>query len=181
MVTWLITVAGKDQPKLLQKFCETIALMEGVFLDKQQAVMAGQVTAMFKVCLPATHVSFARKIFAEFTLKGLEVVSIQEISSEAGAGNHKILELLLEIHGQYRFGIDHDIRTILECHGAQIEQLNQHYVGQTSVGESQFYSTIRAVLTRPVSEADLLQALHRLSPVLNIRISSTEHEIVLAS
>ncbi|WP_432470273.1 ACT domain-containing protein [Amphritea sp. HPY] len=181
MVTWLITVAGKDQPELLHKFCETIALMEGVFLDKQQTVMAGQVTAMFKVCLPATHVSFARKMFAEYTVNGLEVVSVQEISAEAGAGSHQILELLLEIQGQYRFGIDHDIRTILECHGAQIEQLNQHYVGQTSVGESQFSSTIRAVLAHPISEPDLLQALHRLSPGLNIRISITEHEVVLAS
>jgi len=177
MVTWLITVAGKDQPELLHKFCTTIALMEGVFLDKQQAVKAGQVTAMFEVCLPATHVSFARKMFAEYTAKGLEVISVQVISSEANAGSR----LLLEIQGQYRFDIDHDIRNILECHGAQIEQLNQHYVGQTSVGESQFYSTIRAILTRPISEPDLLQALHRLSPALNIQINTAEHEIVLAS
>lgn len=177
MATWLIIVAGKDQPELLQKFCETIALMEGVILDKQQAVMTGQMTALLKVCLPASHVSFARKMFAEFTVKGLEVVSVQEISPELGSGNR----FLLEIQGQYRFGIDHDIRNILECHGAQIEQLNQQYVGQPSIGESQFISIIRAVLIRPISEPDLLQALHRLSPALNIRISITEQEMVLAS
>lgn len=177
MTTWLIIVAGNDQPELLQKFSETIALMEGVILDKQQAVMTGQMTALLKVCLPACHVPFARKMFAEFTVKGLEVVSVQEISSESGPGSR----LLLEIQGQYRFGIDHDIRNIIECHGAQIEQLNQQYIGQPSTDEPQFISTIRAVLTHPISEPDLLQALNRLSPVLNIRISIADHEMVLAS
>lgn len=177
MVTWIITVAGKDQPELLQKFCETIALMEGVFLDKQQTVMAGQVTALLKVCLPATHVSFARKMFAEFTVKGLEVVSVQEISSEANVGG----QLMLELQGQYSFGIDHDIRNILECHGALIEQQNLRYVSQPFIGEPQFSAKIRAEMTRPISEPDLLQALHRLSPVLNIQISIAGHETVLAS
>lgn len=181
MVTWLITVAGKDQPELLHKFCETIALMEGVFLDKQQTVMGGQVTAMLQVCLPATHVPFARKMFAEFAVKGLEVVSVQEISSERNGGGQLTQELLLEIQGQYRFGIDHDIRNILECHRAKIVQLNQHYVGYTSFDEPQFSSTVRAELSRPISEPDLLQALHRLSPVLNISISIVEHKTVLAS
>lgn len=176
MVTWLITVAGRDRPELMHKFCETIALMEGVFLDKQQTVMTGHVTAMFKVCLPATHVSFARKMFDEYTVKGLMTVSVQEIRSEPAAVSY----LVMELQGQYRFGIDHDIRTILECHGAQVEHLNQHYIGQASVEESQFSSKIRAALTRQVSEQDLLQALYRLSPVLNIRISIIEHEIGLA-
>lgn len=177
MVTWLITVAGKDQPELLHKFCETIALMEGVFLDKQQTVMAGQVTAMFKVCLPAAHIPFARKVFAEYRVKGLEVISVQELNSDPSEGHH----LVLELHGQYRFGIDFDIRTILESHGAQIEHLNQHYMEQTPEGEPQFTSKVHAELTRPISEPNLLQALYRLSPELNIRLSIDEPVHVLVS
>lgn len=177
MVTWLITVAGEDQPELLHKFCETIALMEGVFLEKQQTVMAGQVTAMFKVCLPAAHIPFARKAFAEYTDKGLDVISVQELNSDPSEGCH----LVLALHGQYRFGIEFDIRTILESHGAQVEQLNQHYIGQSPEGESQFTSTVHAELTRPISEPDLLQALYRLSPMLNIRLSIDEPEHVLVS
>ena len=177
MVTWLITVAGKDQPELLHKFCETIALMEGVFLDKQQSVMAGRVTALFKVCLPSAHVPFSRKVFAEYTMKGLEVISVEALSSDKNEGRY----LVLELNGQYRFGIDFDIRTILEAHGAQIEQLNQHYMGQSVADKSQFCSKVRAELTRPISKPDLLQALYRLSPVLNIRLSIDEPDSVLAS
>lgn len=49
MVTWLLTVTGKDQPDLLKKFAHTIALMEGIFLDSQQTVMGGEVVALLKV------------------------------------------------------------------------------------------------------------------------------------
>ncbi|GGK56727.1 ACT domain-containing protein [Amphritea balenae] len=187
MATWLLTVTGNDQPEQLKKFCETIALMEGVFLDSQQTVMAGRVMALYKVCLPDTHIPFAQKMFAEFALKGVEVIAIDELDerSEYKRSEYKCAEqsdsyLVLDLKGQYRFGIDHDIRMILECHGAETEQLNQQYLGRSLVGEQQFSARIRARMSRLLSEPDLLQALHRLSPGLSIRLSVIEPTNALA-
>ncbi|WP_296059323.1 ACT domain-containing protein [uncultured Amphritea sp.] len=178
MVTWLLTVAGKDQPQLLQKFCESIALMEGVFLDSQQAVMAGRLTALYKVCIPAKHVAFARSVFSEFARQGVEVVTIDELDEDT---EYSPSYLVLDLQGQYRFGIDHDIRMILESHGADTEHLNQYYLGDSLVGEHQFSTRIRAVLSRPVSEPDLLGALYRLTPGLKIRLSVVDDASVLVS
>mgnify|MGYP001501996847 CR=1 FL=1 len=182
MATWLLTVTGNDQPEQLKKFCETIALMEGVFLDSQQTVMAGRVMAFYKVCLPDTHIPFAQKMFAEFALKGIEVIAIDELNecSEYKKSEQSDSYLVLDLKGQYRFGIDHDIRMILECHGAETEQLNQHYLGRSLVGEEQFSARIRARMSRTLSEPDLLQALHRLSPGLSIRLSVIEPDNALA-
>ncbi len=182
MATWLLTVMGNDQPDQLRKFCETIAMMEGVFLDSQQAIMEGRVVAFYKVCLPDTHIPFARKIFAEFALKGVEVIAIDDLdeSSDYKSSEQFCGYLVLALKGQYRFGIDHDIRMILECHGAETEQLNQQYLGHSLVGEQQFSARIRARMSRSLSEPDLLQALHRLSPELSIRLSVIEPTNALA-
>ncbi len=171
MVTWLLTVVGKDQPELLKKFSHTIALMEGIFLDSQQTVMGGEVVALLKVCLPQTHLSFAQKVFNDFACQGLHVASIKQLNSE---GNEEGGYLVLEFSGQFCFGIDHDIRTILESHGAAVELLNQHYIGFPHRGEQQFSSKIRVSLTRPISENNLLQTLKRLSPELNIKLNFSQ-------
>ena len=178
MVTWLLTITGKDQPDLLKKFAHTIALMEGIFLDSQQSVMGGEVVALLKVCLPKTHIPFAHKMFNDFISQGLNVVSVKQLYSE---GSEEGEYLILELSGQFCFGIDHDIRAILESHGASVELLNHHYVGFPHRGEQQFSSRIRASLTRPVSESNLLQALERLSPGLNIKINFAQKQNVLAS
>ncbi|MEH6580257.1 MAG: ACT domain-containing protein [Amphritea sp.] len=178
MVTWLLTVTGKDQPELLKKFAHNIALMEGIFIDSQQSVMGGEVVALLKVCLPDTYVPFAHKMFSDFGSQGLNVVSVKELYSE---GNEEGEYLILELRGPFRFGIDHDIRAILESHGASVELLNQHHVGFPHRGEQQFSLRIRASLTRPISRPSLLQALNRLTPELNIKMNFEQKEQVLAS
>ncbi|RTE66074.1 hypothetical protein EH243_08095 [Amphritea opalescens] len=180
MVTWLISVTGKDRPEQLYKFCETIALMEGVFLDNRQTVIDGRVFATYKICFPALHIVFIRKMFAEFELKGLRVFIFDELSLKEADRSNRGGYLILDLQGQYRFGIDHDVRMILESHGGIIEQLNQHYLGDAVLGESQFNSRIRARLSRSISEDDLLQALYRLSPSLSIQLNVFETANVLA-
>lgn len=170
MLHWLLTVVGKDQPELLQKFCGTIGLMEGIFLDSQQTVMAGNVMAMYRICLPRNHLSFARKMFDEFEEKGLDI-SIKTLPAESLQERPC---LTLNLRGQYRFSIDHDIRMILESHGAVIEHLNQSYLGQVEEGEYPFSAKIRAQITRPISKANLLQALYRLAPRLLIDLNITD-------
>jgi len=148
------------------------------FLDSQQAVMAGRLTALYKVCIPAKHVACARSVFAEFARQGVEVVTIEELDEDT---EYSPSYLVLDLQGQYRFGIDHDIRMILESHGADTEHLNQYYLGDSLVGEHQFSTRIRAVLSRPVSEPDLLGALYRLTPGLKIRLSVVDDASVLVS
>ena len=170
MLHWLLTVVGEDQPELQQKFCGTIGLMEGIFLDSQQTVMAGNVMAMYRICLPRNHLSFARKMFDEFEEKGLDI-SIKTLPTESLQERPC---LILNLRGQYRFSIDHDIRMILESHGAVIEHLNQSYLGQVEEGEYPFSAKIRAQITQPISKANLLQALYRLAPRLLIDLNITD-------
>ncbi|MBY4678371.1 ACT domain-containing protein [Marinobacterium arenosum] len=170
MVTWLVTISGDDRPDLLQRFSESFALLEGVFLDSQHSVMEGKLVALVKVSFPGQYRDFAYQSIARVESQGLQI-AIQELAAnDLDAG----VRLTLDLAGSFRFGIDHEIRLILESHGANIEQLNQHYIGEPSLGEQQFSSRIRANLSRPISEANLLQALSGLAPDLRVQIDTEE-------
>ncbi len=168
----LLTVTGPDLPELLHKFCETLVLMEGVILESQQSVLAGQSVALYKVFLPAQHLSFAQSRFSEFERQGLNITMQELPPNHPGRGEY--LELTLS--GQYRFYLCHDLRMILDSHGARVEQMNLHYKGQELTSGQDFTADqpcsikVVAAISRPISESNLIQALQQLAPELEIQL-----------
>ncbi len=167
-ITWLVTLLGEDRPDELNQIARTIALAEGVFLDSQQAVLNGKVAALWKVLLPAAHAAYARQTLTLLAGRGLNL-SIEELVSDTGSRG-PVPRLTLEVSGSFRFGIDHEIRLILESHGACVEQLTQQVAGSPLLGETPFSIRVRARLTRPLAESDLRRVLSRLAPGLQIEI-----------
>ncbi|WP_091352728.1 hypothetical protein [Amphritea atlantica] len=158
---------GRDNPELQYKFVETIALMEGVFLNSQETIVAGHVSTMYTVRLPMAYVSYARKMFEEYSAKGLDII-VNDIDSEYSNFSDC---MILNIKGRYRFGLDHDIRNILESHGGVVEYLNQYHSRSFLNRDTSFTSKIRIRLTRPIVEMNLIVAIQRLSPNLKIEFS----------
>lgn len=177
MVTWVLTIAGEDQPGMLEQFCEMLAMMEGVILDSQQSILEGHCTAIYKVCLPRKHITFAHQQFNAFAELGLKVISWTEIAEASFSEQY----LTLEIRGRYRFGLEHDIRLILESHGVKVLRLNHSFQKQSVWGSGQMCLQAEAEVSRPLSESDLKTALRRLSKGLQISIGISETRNKLAS
>ncbi len=177
MVDLLITVTGTDKPELLKDFGEAIALIEGVCLDCQQTIIGGELIAIYKVSLPSTHLQLAQQLFEQFTDAGLNVLQIKQLPQQEGP----LPDFSLDLSGPYRVGLEHEIRMILESHGAEIKRLNHAYLGQSLIDDIPFYLHIRATLHKVISEPDLLKALHRLSSGLTIDIRMLELPDQLAS
>ncbi|WP_020682796.1 ACT domain-containing protein [Marinobacterium rhizophilum] len=167
---WLITLAGPDCPDMLHKFSETIALGEGVILDRQLAILEGRVSGLMKLQLHESCAHWVWQRLQSFSAQGLHIVTRQVIEDPAPVGQ----QLSLAIRGNFRLGLDHEIRQILESHGALIEQYNQHFIGAPLLGEQGFHARIRARLTRRLSPDNLTQALNRLAQGLEFDIN-TEH------
>lgn len=168
--TWLITLAGPDCPDLLQQFSETIALSEGLLLDRQLAVMDGRISGLMKMQLPATHADWAWKRLESFSAQGLHIVTRQTLETLSPGGK----QLSLAVKGNFRLGLDHEIRQILESHGARIEQYNQHFVGAPLLGEQGFHARIHARLTRKLSPLRLTSALNRLARGLEFDLNTED-------
>ena len=79
------------------------------------------------------------------------------------------LELILS--GQYKFYLCHDLRTILESHGARVEQINLNYHRQNITADMPFRVRVLAALSRPVSSKHLSGALNRLAPDLKVQLN----------
>jgi glycine cleavage system regulatory protein len=168
--TWLITLAGPDCPELLQQFSETIALSEGLLLDRQLAVMDGRISGLMKLQLPESYADWAWKRLESFSAQGLHIVSRQTLENAPFGGQ----QLSLAVRGSFRLGLDHEIRQILESHGARIEQYNQHFVGAPLLGEQGFHVRIHARLTRKLSPVRLTSALNRLARGLEFELSTED-------
>ncbi|ANG62884.1 hypothetical protein A8C75_10575 [Marinobacterium aestuarii] len=168
--TWLITLAGPDCPDLLQQFSETIALSEGLLLDRQLAVMDGRISGLMKMQLPDTHADWAWKRLESFSAQGLHIVTRQTLETLSPGGQ----QLSLAVRGNFRLGLDHEIRQILESHGARIEQYNQHFVAAPLLGEQGFHARIHARLTRKLSPLRLTSALHRLARGLELDLNTED-------
>ncbi|UTW12648.1 ACT domain-containing protein [Marinobacterium rhizophilum] len=166
--TWLITLAGPDCPDLLQQFCETIALGEGLIQDRQLAAMEGRISGLLKLQLPGTHASWIWQRLEIFSTRGLHIITRQRIEPTAPGGR----QLSLAVRGQFRLGLDHEIRQILESHGALIEQYNQHCVGAPLLGEQGFHARIQARLTRELSTEHLTRALNHLARGLEFDLNT---------
>lgn len=179
MVTWLITMAAKDQPELLKKFIHTLGMMEAVILASQQTVMGGQSTVMLKVRVPTTHMPFAHQTLSRFHGLGLNIVSIEELPKRV-VKNHRDL-LVIDVNGPYGFALEQDIRSVLENHGAVIQLMRTDHQESAFQGQPELSVNIHAQLSRPLSEAKLYQALSRLSPALDIDINVLQQDNALAS
>ena len=177
MVTWVLTVAGEDQPGMFEQFSEMLALMEGIILDSQQSILEGHCTAIYKVCLPRKHVPFAHRQFNTFAELGLKVISWTEIAEASFAGQY----LTLEIRGCYRFGLEHDIRIILESHGVKVLRFNHSFQKQSLWGSGQMRLKAEAEVSRPLSESDLKTVLRGLANGLQISIGISDTRNKLAS
>jgi len=173
----LITVAGSDNPELLKDFGEAIALIEGVCLDCQQTIIAGQLIAIYKVQLPHNHLQLAHQLFEQFTEAGLHVLSVKQLAQrETG-----LPDFSLDLSGPYRVGLEQEVRMILESHGIEIARLNHAFLGQSLIDDMPFYLHIRANMRRAISEPNLSKALHRLASGLTIEIRTLDAPDQLAS
>jgi glycine cleavage system regulatory protein len=168
--TWLITLAGPDCPELLQQFSETIALSEGLLLDRQLAAMEGRISGLMKLQLPDVHAGWAWQRLESFSTQGLHIITRQVLETPAPGGQ----QLSLAVRGNFRLGLDLEIRQILESHGAMIEQYNQHFVGAPLLGEQGFHARIRARLTRTLSPVNLTKALDRLARGLEFDLNTED-------
>lgn len=177
MLTWVLTVTGEDNPELFKQFCEMLAMMEGHILDSQQSVLEGQCTAIYKVSLPKKHVSFAHRQFSAFTARGVEVVFLKEIGNACIVNQY----LSLDIEGAYSFGLEHDIRRILESLGAKVSRLNHSFQKWGLRQGVQMRLHVEAELGRPLSESRLEDALGGLGNGLEVSIRITEMRNQLAS
>lgn len=167
--TWLLSIAGRDNPEVLQRLTETVALCEGRVLDQQITGMNGRLTGFLKFRMPNQYEDYAWRQIQLLAVYGLQVLSRDRLTSERENGT-----LTLRITGRYRIGLDHDIRLILESHRIMVDEYRQDAGDRSTMDAQEFQTLIKGRVIGKLCEHRLLSALKRLTCGMEITIKTIE-------
>jgi glycine cleavage system regulatory protein len=162
MATLILTIVGPDRPGLVRTLSEAIAAHGGNWIESRMARLAGQFAGI--VTIDADPALLA-------ALPALEQdgLRITATVTSAAAPTHGP-RLSLEVVGNDRPGIVHDVSAVLAACGANIEELTTHVASGSFSGGALFRATI-ALRAPDDAAVDILRSgLERLGDEMMVDI-----------
>jgi glycine cleavage system regulatory protein len=136
MVSLILTIIGPDRPGLVRTLSEAVALRGGNWLESRMARLGGQFAGIVRVEAPEALLDDLPALERE----GLRVSGLVEpgVGAELSSGPR----LMLEVVGNDRPGIVHDIARVLAAQGVNIEELSTGVASGSFSGEMLFRTEI---------------------------------------
>lgn len=166
MASLILTVIGPDRPGLVRALAQSVAAHGGSWLESRMARLAGQFAGIVLVEAPETLLADLHALENE----GLRIVVQPGTTGEAPAGER----LVLEVTGNDRPGIVHDVARVLAEHGVNIEELTTGVVSGSFSGETLFKATAFVRAPDAASVAAIRAGLEYLGNEMMVDIQPTE-------
>ncbi len=146
----VLTLIGPDRPGLVETVAELVAAHGGNWLESRLARLGGQFAGIVRIELPGEREAGLRAALAALGAKGLAVEVARDPAAlpTPAAGRAVTLELV----GQDRPGIVHQITRVLAAHRVNVEELTTECVEAPMAGGMLFQA--RAQLHIP-ADADM--------------------------
>jgi glycine cleavage system regulatory protein len=135
MASLILTVIGPDRPGLVRALSSAVAARGGSWLESRMARLAGQFAGIVLVEAPASLADDLHALESE----GLRI-TVQLATSGATTPSASP-RLALEVVGNDRPGIVHDISHVLAASEVNIEELTTNVVSGSFSGETLFRVT----------------------------------------
>ncbi|MDX1604792.1 MAG: ACT domain-containing protein [Candidatus Competibacterales bacterium] len=164
MAVLVLTVIGNDRPGLVDTLSATIAEHGGNWEESRMAHLASKFAGILCISVAEARAQALARALEALAEDGLQVTAEQ--GGEATATPRHTLHL--ELVGQDRPGIVHDIAHALAVHGVSIEELSTE-TRSASMGGGQLFEA-RATLAVPPDVAldDLRTGLEALADELMV-------------
>lgn len=166
-----MTVIGPDRPGLVDVLAQVVAAHEGNWQESRMARLGGQFAGILRVAVPAERQSALESALRALESQGLQVQVFPDAPPPAEPGD---TTQLLEIVGQDRPGIIHQIAHAIAGHGANIEELESECVSAAMSGETLFRARIRVRLPRGGDPTGLRRHLEWLAADLIVDVTFAE-------
>ncbi|HTZ70067.1 MAG TPA: ACT domain-containing protein [Acetobacteraceae bacterium] len=166
MPTLILTIVGPDRPGLVRTLSEALAARGGNWLESRMARLGGQFAGIVMVDAPDSFPA---------DLAGLEAEGFRITVAAAGGGAAVVGPLLVvEVTGNDRPGIVHEVTRVLAAHGANIEDMTTNVSSGAFSGEALFRAAI--VLRAPDEKAvaALTAGLERISNDIMVDVRPAE-------
>jgi len=164
----VLTVLGEDRPGLVESLSQAIAAHGGNWLESRMSRLAGKFAGILRASVPEAESEALTATLRQLESQGLRLL-IEWSANDEPAQAYQILKL--DLIGNDRMGIIHDISQSLAMHGVNIDELNTDYLSAPMSGEMLFKATARIRVPLEVAVADLQTHLEHIAHDLMVDIA----------
>lgn len=164
----VLTVLGEDRPGLVESLSQVIAAHDGNWLESRMSRLAGKFAGILRASVPESELEALTATLRQLESQGLRLL-IEWGTNDEPAQAHQILKL--DLIGNDRMGIIHDISQSLAAYGVNIDELNTDYLSAPMSGEMLFKATARIRVPLEVAVADLQTHLEHIAQDLMVDIA----------
>lgn len=163
----VITAVSPDRPGLVEALAQAVVAHGGNWEESRMARLAGHFAGILLVRVPDTQAGALIRALQDLQTQGL-AITVENSGGEAFARGYRALEL--ELIGQDRPGIIHDIARALGSRGVSVEDLVTECISGSMSGENLFKATARLRVPEQVAADELRAALEGLADELMVDI-----------
>jgi glycine cleavage system regulatory protein len=168
MLTNLVmTVIGPDRPGLVELVSAAVAAQGGNWLESRMCRLGGQFAGIVRVEIAEEKCDALLAILAKLEKEGLNISARKEaavVSAATGTG------AVLELVGQDRPGILHQISQVLARHNVNVEELASDCVNAPMDGSILFKARASVSLPPGVSMTQLRTELEKIASDLMVDV-----------
>jgi glycine cleavage system regulatory protein len=166
--TLVMTVIGPDRPGLVELVTSHVVSHGGNWLESRMCRLGGQFAGIVRVEIPSDKSETLLAALQALSNDGLRISACSEAVAPASTkGTLAVLELV----GQDRPGILHQISRILAQHGANVEDLSSDRTNAPMDGSMLFQARAEILLPPGVSIGQLRSELEKIASDLMVDVS----------
>jgi glycine cleavage system regulatory protein len=159
-VSLVITILGPDRPGLVKSLSKTLNQFQGSWTESSMAHLAGKFAGLVHVSVPESQVDKLTTALQDMQKDGVQI-QIEKTSPDAAV--HPAQTLKLELLGQDRPGIIHDITRQLAGLNVNIEELESEVKEASMSGGTLFCAKLKLGLPQNISPELVQDALENMS------------------
>ena len=167
----VLTVVSEDHPGIVETLSELLEEHGGNWTESSMLSLAGQFAGILLASVPDQQVEAFFEGLANLQSEGMQVVAKRAVSAPAPLAER---EFMLDLVGQDRPGIVHDITRILAGHQVNVQELETHCQSASMSGESLFLAHARLLIPADTPIEDLQDELEDLANELMVDIKLEE-------
>ena len=166
----VLSIVADDHPGIVEELSDALATHGGNWTESSMMTLAGKFAGILLAQLPDDRVDSFLAVLDSLEVGGMQIVAQRAVASARPEGAR---EFAIELVGQDRPGIVHEITEVLVRHGINVQELETTVQSASMSGESLFIAHARLLVPEDVAVDRLRAELEELANELMVDIELT--------
>jgi len=161
----VLTVVADDHPGIVEELSDVLATHNGNWAESSMMSLAGKFAGILLAEVPEERVDSFLRVLDSLEIGGIQIVAQR---AETPARPESVREYSIELVGQDRPGIVHEITGVLARFGINVQELETTVQSASMSGESLFVARARILVPADVPLEKLREEMEQLANELMV-------------